>query len=132
MRKSALFTLLLAAAPAFAFGSKPEHSAVDVETKAEGDKLKLVFKPRPLEGMVINEEGPWKLEVKKADGLAFAKTTMTKDDIDFKTPGWTLATTAKPAKDAGEVEYAMTVFVCTKDKTQCFREVHDAKAAWKK
>ena len=38
---------------------------------------------------------------------------------------------AKPEKPAGEVEYSMVAFVCTKDKAQCFREVHKGKVPWK-
>jgi hypothetical protein len=121
---------LLFATNAFAMGA-PDHSKVAVDAKPAGDKLQLVFKVEPTNGLHINMEGPWKLELKSSDGLAFAKTTLGKDAMDEKLPGFTMTTTAKPAKPAGEVEYSLVAFVCTNDKTQCYREVHNGKAAWK-
>jgi len=50
--------------------------------------------------------------------------------MDEKLPGFVVATAGKPAKAKGELDYTMVAFVCTKEKTQCFREVYNGKAAW--
>jgi hypothetical protein len=120
----------------FAFGfGKPEHSAVKVSVKpgelakpADPPTKIFTFELQMQPDMVLNHDGPWKLEIKAHDGLGLAKTTFDKAELDDKIPGY--AVTATAAKAAGELEYQMTVFVCTKEKTQCFREVHKGKYSW--
>ena len=107
-----------------------EHAKVDASAKLDGKKVELTFKAIPDAGMKINLEGPWKLDVKAHDGLELAKSTFTKAEMQEGLPGFVVKSTAAPTKKSGEVEYALTVFVCTEDKTACFREVHNGKAAW--
>lgn len=122
----ALFALALGQA-AFGFG-QPQHSsvAVDVRDGAEGKQFSLKINPNA--DMKVTLDAPWKLEVKGHDGLTLAKTTYGKADMDEKLPGFVL--TAKADKASGDLEYTLTSFICTKDKTQCFREVHSGKQAW--
>lgn len=131
-----LKTLVLAAAAlscaALAQAKEEKHSALEVSSKIDGDKLSLSFKVVPGKDMIVNFEAPWKLEIKKAEGLSFAKTTLQRPDMDDKLPGYVLQSTAAPASSSGEVEYSAIVFVCDKDKTRCFREVHAGKHGWKK
>lgn len=129
--KKAILALALVSTSALAQMGEPKYGAVVVESKAAGDNLEFHFRTEPKDGMAINLEGPWKLELKTHEGLTFAKTTFTRAELDEKTAGYKFATTAKPAKPEGELEYSFTTFVCTKDKTQCFREVHKGKAGWK-
>lgn len=121
---------LVAVSSAVAQGAEL-HSSIKVESKKVGDNLELTLKTVPNEGLIINLEGPWKVEVKKADGLTLAKSTLVRGDFDEKDAQFKVVTTAKPAKPEGEIEYKYVAFVCTKDKTQCFRDVHEGKAAWK-
>ena len=125
-----LFLTMALSGQAFAFG-EPRNSSVAVDAKPQGQNLQLAFKVSPKAGLHINLEGPWKLEIKNTGGLAFAKTTLVRTDMDEKLPGFILTTTAKPAQAHGEVAYKLTAFVCTNDKTQCYRDVHTCKAPWK-
>ena len=121
--------MALASASAFGFG-EPKHSSVDVETKKAGDKMTFNFKIQPNEGMKATFDAPWTLEIKGHDGLSFSQTKMTKSELDEKLPGFSVTTLAGPSSAKGELEYQLTSFICTTDKTQCFREVHKGKAPW--
>jgi hypothetical protein len=130
MKAGMLLPLVLLASLARAEGGAPDHARVAVASRTVGDKLELSFKVVPEAGLHVNMEGPWKLELKRHDGLAFAKTTFAKSDMQEKVPGFVATTSAKPSQAKGDVEYSLVAFVCTDDKTQCFREVHSGKAAW--
>lgn len=125
--RAAALVLALLSLPAVA---KPEHSSMQGQAIIEGAKLKLEFKVLPKADMVVNDEGPWKLEIKKADGLVFAKTVLVKTDFDLKLPGFIAQAEIKDKTTKGEIEYVATVFVCDKAKTRCFREQHSEKLSW--
>jgi hypothetical protein len=125
-----LFAALFAAVPSLALGAEV-HSSIKVDAREVGDVVELTLKTVPNDGLIINLEGPWKLEVKKADGLTLAKTTLTRGEFDEKEAQFKVVTTAKPAKPEGEIEYKYVAFVCTKDKTTCYRDVHEGKSSWK-
>lgn len=122
------FALLLTASPALAFGGPPKHSAVAVEARAGDGAQQFTFKVEPKNDMIVNFDAPWKLEVKGHDGLTLPKTTFARGDLDEKLPGYVVS--AKAGKPQGDLEYSLTAFICTKDKTQCFREVHTGKTTW--
>ena len=107
-----------------------KSSSIEVVSSKDGDKLNLKFKTIPNKDMVINEDGPWKLEIKKSDGLKFSKTKFERAEVDFKIPGFSATTTAKPSTPSGEVTYKYIAFVCTKDKTLCVRDVHEGTGSW--
>ena len=127
-----LTTALLAAAaltqavPAWA----ADHAAVAAAAKPAGGGIAFEFKVNPAHGLHINMEGPWKLELTDTAGLAFAKTTLTKGEMDEKLPGFTIKTAGLPQAKSGDVGYKLTAFVCTDDKTQCFRDVLSGKVGW--
>ena len=121
---------LWVAAPAFAVGAEL-HSSIDVKTAREKDgKLTFTFKVVPGDKMVINNDGPWKLDIKKSEGITFSTTTLPKAEMKESIPGFTLTSAAPPAAKSGKVEYQMVAFVCTKDKTLCYRDVHKTTASW--
>jgi hypothetical protein len=122
----ALFT----ATTVFAFG-EPTHSKIEVAATPAGDQMEFTFKVIANEGHAVTFDAPWKLDLKKHDGLAFDKAALNKADMDEKIPGWKVKTSAKPANAQGEMEYQLVAFICTTNKTQCYREVHKGKAAWK-
>ncbi len=131
MKKPAAAALLLFFGSATARGADLEkHSKVDVTSVPKAGNLELTFKVLPTNGLHINLDGPWKLEIKGHEGLAFDKDTLAKKDLNEGLTGFVVTTKAAPAKPAGELEYALTAFVCTDDKTACFREVHNGKATW--
>jgi hypothetical protein len=118
------------------FSSQPVLAAgraqVEVSAKATPNKLvELTFKTSPADGLSINPEGPWHLKITDAGGLKF-------DKMEFKRPEWKeqisgFTAMATPAKDkTGTIKYRLVAFICTKEKTQCFREVieKEAKVSW--
>lgn len=118
-----LATTAVAAEPAL-------HSKVDITTAPKADSLELTFKVLPTDGLHINLDGPWKLEIKSADGLVFEKTTFVKKDLKEDLTGFVVSTKGAPAKKSGELEYSLVSFVCTNDKTACYRDVLTGKAPW--
>ena len=128
MKRFALLSSLVLSTAALA---APDHAKVDAAAEKAGAGLELRFKVVPESGLHVNMEGPWKLELTGTDGLKLPKTTLTKGDMDEKLPGFVVKTAAKPAKASGDVDYKLTAFVCSDDKTQCYREVHTGKLPWK-
>jgi hypothetical protein len=86
----------------------------------------LIFTTKPANDLAINAEGPWKLEIKSIKGA-------TVEEKEFKRPQWkeSIGGFEVPVKLTGgkkiDVEYKMTTFVCTKDKSMCYREVVEGK-----
>jgi len=130
MRFVTIVLAMLLSAQAFAFG-EPTHSKVEVTTKEEGKKVTFSFKVVPNKDMVITLDAPWKFEIKdKAAGLKFAKESMGKPEMDDKLPGYVVTSSEAAAKSDGEVEYSLVSFICTADKTACYREVHKGTHKW--
>jgi hypothetical protein len=127
--KSLAGALFMVASSGAVAASAPEHSKVAISQKKDGDSLAVVFKVEPNKGMNITLDAPWKLDVEAKD-LSFAKTTLAKSDMDTALPGFILKTVAKPAASQGQLKYTLTSFICTKEKTQCYREVHTGTFDW--
>lgn len=107
------------------------HSAVKVSKELLKDgRLHMTFKLVPSENMVINMDGPWKLEVKKADGLEFSNNKLLKAEMQQSIPGFVAETKTAPKAKSGKIDYQMIAFVCSKDKSQCFRDVHNETFNW--
>jgi hypothetical protein len=98
-------------------------ATVEVTAKVQADKrVELTFKTLPNADLAINKEGPWKLEVLSSGKLKFDKKEFKRGDWKEDIAGFTLL--SSPAKTKNEqVKYKLTAFICTKDKSQCFREV---------
>lgn len=125
---AAVFTF---ATSAFGFG-EPTHSKVEISAAPVGDTMEFTFKIIANEGHKVTFDAPWKFELKKHDGLTFANSAFNKDNMDAAIPGFKVKTTAPAVGAAGDLEYSLVSFICTTDKTQCYREVHKGKYAWKK
>ncbi|MEI6834840.1 MAG: hypothetical protein WCL28_12695 [bacterium] len=98
-------------------------ATVEVIAKGQPDKrVELTFKTLPSADLAINKDGPWKLEVLSSGNLKFDKKELKRGDWKEDIAGFTLL--SSPAKTKNEkVKYKLTAFICTKDKSQCFREV---------
>ena len=122
---------MFAAQAALGLG-EPVNSKVEVTTKKDDGKKAVTFEFKivPNDGMVVTFDAPWKLDIKDKDGLAvFEKASLGKPDMDEKLPGFIV--TSKPnAGSKGKLEYTLVAFICTKDKTACYREVHKGAADW--
>lgn len=114
---------------AYGFG-EPKHSKIEITSAPSGEQLEFTFKISPTAGHAVTFEAPWKLDLKNHDGLTFASSSFNKDNMDEALPGYKVKTNAKPGKGTGDFEYSLVSFICTTDKTTCYREVHKGKHSW--
>lgn len=118
-----LTCLMLTSYATFGISSEPsklsndKYSQVVVEKVKGKTDLKINFKVKIADGIKYNWEGPWKLKFK---GEGIAEKTMGTSDFDKSLGGYAVTVPA----NSKSLEYRLTAFVCTKDKTRCFREVH--------
>lgn len=113
-----IFTTLALAGPTL-------HSTIKIEKK--GNKAFFIIVPN--KDFAVNKEGPWKLELKTNQEIyKFEKTEFKAKDLDMSIPGFqtTFALLKKEAIKGEETvgTYKFVAFICTKDKKQCFRDVH--------
>jgi hypothetical protein len=103
---------------------------VTVLPSAKGQTWTLAFKVAPASGLHINLEGPWRLDITSSPGLKVAKASLLKLDMDEKLPGFIAKGEAAVGAKGGQLEYKLIAFVCTDDKSRCYRDVHTGKATW--
>ncbi len=116
---SAIVIATSRANPALAAGKATvEITATELKNK----KIELSFTTKAATGLVINPEGPWKLTVKDAGTIKLDKMEYKREEWNEKNATFT-ATGVPSDKKTTDVNYKMIVFVCTKEKSQCFREV---------
>jgi hypothetical protein len=109
----------------------PENSSVATSVvKADGGSLNFTIKINLKEGIAFNMDAPWKLSIKKFDGLTLDKTESVAKDFVSELPGYKFQSIGKPTLPAGKIEYSLIAFICTKDKSRCFREVHNGNIDW--
>jgi hypothetical protein len=98
---------------------------VDKKTKAANQ---MIFSTKPASGLIVNDEGPWKLEIKGSKGVDFKVKEVKRGEWIADVAGFRVDySPVAGAKDA-EVEFKMVTFVCTKDKSICYREVVSQKS----
>lgn len=120
----------LVAAITFGF-LPPKHSKLS--TKVETNKNGLVnitFLVQPNKGMTITEKAPWELKIKGYEGLKLEgkKMPLRIKKFDPKLPGFSLsAQKTFSAKGKNWVLYEIRSFICTKDKSTCYPELHKGK-----
>lgn len=116
---SAIVIATSQANPALAAGKATvEITATELKDK----KIELSFTTKAATGLVINTDGPWKLSIKDAGTIKLDKMEYKREDWNEKNATFTAAGVPS-AKKTSEINYKMIVFVCTKEKSQCFREV---------
>lgn len=105
------------------------RASIDVTAKAQPDKrVELTFKTLPANDLAINKDGPWKLEILNSGKLKFEKKEYKRGDWKEDIAGFTVI--SSPAKTKSEkIKYKLIAFICTKDKSQCFREVVEGTAS---
>jgi hypothetical protein len=102
--------------------SKKETSQKDKSTS------KLIFTTLPADGLKINADGPWKLVIKSVTGGKVATTEFQRPEWKEEIAGFEIPLQADKFSKDVEVAFKMTTFVCTKDKSTCYREVVEDKA----
>jgi hypothetical protein len=125
------FQMITAALATFAMTSNvfaAGKAKVEVSAKKlDGDKAEFTFKTLPSDGLKINSEGPWKLEIKDGGSVKFDKTEMKRGEWKESDAAFIQSGKIKPKTQSSQVAYKLTAFVCTQDKGQCFREVIEGK-----
>ena len=127
--KSLVFGLIFLSTHATA--AQSEKAKVDFSINKDGKNIKLAFATKAGDGLKVNPDGPWKLEIKQIKGVKAATTTFNKDAWQADISGFKVAGTPEAGAKEIEVQYKMTTFVCTVDKTMCYREVVEGKGSAK-
>ncbi len=111
-------------------GSYSFANTLNSEVEIRRKKDTFEFKVIPKDGLAINLEGPWKLEIKTSPEADIMHTKFERPSLDEKLPGFVVP--LKPGNHAkkGNITFKLIAFVCTKDKTRCYRDVHDKTLSW--
>lgn len=100
------------------------RAKVDLSQKKEAGAYQIRFLVFPAsQDLKLNMDAPWRLQVKAKDAAVFPKTNLQKADFDSNLPGFVLQTGKLALKEKMTVPYELTAFTCTKDRSQCFREL---------
>ena len=70
---------------------------------------------------------PWSLSLHLPEGISLPRKEFSKSDLDLNKgfPRFMVPLSMKKGPTGGySLSYRLTSFTCTKDKKQCFREVH--------
>ena len=130
--KKLLAALMFTLSMPMAFANAPKHAEVEAKASPQADgSVSFSLKVVPNKGMKTSLDAPWKLNVLKNDGLTFKSTELKKADLDGALPGFSFASVGKPSAASGKLDYKMTAFICTEDKTQCYRDVLEGTVEWK-
>jgi hypothetical protein len=129
---TSLFLILSTTFSFVALGNAPKHATIEAKATAQADgTVSFSLKVIPNKGMKTSLDAPWKLNVLKSDGLTIKTAELKRADLDGSLPGFSFATVGKPASGTGKLDYKMTAFICTEDKTQCYRDVLEGSIDWK-
>ncbi|MCX6124953.1 MAG: hypothetical protein NTV34_09435 [Proteobacteria bacterium] len=108
---------------------KAVRATVRVTGAAAKTGSTLTFTTVPGDGLKVNGEGPWKLEIKTIKGATTTSTEYKRPDWKEGVAGFEVPATLDKDSKKVELSFKMTAFVCTKDKTMCYREVVEDKAS---
>jgi hypothetical protein len=117
-------TLVLLMNSTLAQAEAGKRATAKFSVKQTNDKVMIEALAVPAKGLVINNDGPWKLTVENAQG--FTVTNKTSTNYSDKTPGIVTLEAKADAKAKSKkhsFDYQFTTFVCTADKSMCYREV---------
>lgn len=112
----------------------PLHSRVEARaTPMPPDKVEITYHvPRP-EGLTLNDEGRWTLEVVKADGLLLDPPAAVGQKIEAfeRSPErYSIKVVGRAQAPQGQLLAKLVAFVCTADKKHCYRDVHNVQTPW--
>ena len=128
-----LIAFIFSSAMSLAAPEAPQtHSSVEAKAVPVGENLRLDFKVIAADGLHVNQDAPWSLELKEAPGLSFSQMKWNKAALDKALPGFSTTTNAKPNQAKGVVNYTLTAFVCTDDKKLCHRDILKGELPWQK
>jgi hypothetical protein len=105
--------------------SKTMHSKLVISKNQvkTSDEIQLQFKIIPLNGMSYNTVGPSKLKLTSIGKDPKNILVKSKNEFDEKIPGFTVS--LKSTQETGpKFDYKFISFVCTSDKSHCYRDVH--------
>jgi hypothetical protein len=113
----------LSSLTAMASGKAAGRATVEITALGQPDgRVQFTFKTVPSGDLVVNKDGPWKLDILSSGKIKFEKNELKRAEWKEDIAGFSL--TSAPAKTKSEkIKFKLVAFVCTKDKSQCFREV---------
>lgn len=128
LAKSFLVSSLFISSGLRALPGASTKASVQVTAVKSGGEVNLTFSTLPVGDLVINSEGPWKLEIKSTKGIQPTKLIYKVDEWKKDISGFIVPIKVNQGVKSGDVEFKLTSFVCTKDKSMCYREVVESKA----
>ncbi|MCX6116541.1 MAG: hypothetical protein NT027_03295, partial [Proteobacteria bacterium] len=93
--------------------TKKATVAVTMDSNKGQKTRQLTFTTQPGEGLKINADGPWKLEIKTPKGFVFDVSELKRDQWQEATSGFQTVAKVEPGIKEGGFSYKMTTFVCT-------------------
>ena len=126
------FIIMLSLALGSSIASSDElHSKLNATVRKDSKGHRhFTFALTPGAGLVKNLEGPWALDVSDAPELSFQKPKLGKADLNETDLSFSLETSTPPKTEKGKLNYKFVGFVCTADKSKCFRDVHKGSVMW--
>ncbi len=110
--------------------SEELHSSVRTKTEKKTNEIHFNFTAEPTGGMKLNYEGPWALSLSDVDGIELPKNSFKLSDFTQEPKEASVNFNTKKLKEQGKLNYRLTAFSCTEDKTKCFRDVHKGNLNW--
>lgn len=105
------------------FGRKL-HSKIEFAKKKDSKNSEIIeVKIYPLGNNVINTDGNWSLKIEKPIGIQLKSEKFTKQQFDYKIPGYSFSYKIV-SKESASFDYVLMAFVCTKDKKICYFDRH--------
>ncbi len=115
----------------YSFG-KPDHSEISVQYTQKEENGKFVFKATPKGALVANfSSAPWSMKIRNSTNIEFIKKILDVGMLDKNLPGFHLSATLNNREDFS-FDFDFVAFVCTKDKTKCYRDSHKRTCHWDK
>jgi hypothetical protein len=104
------------------------RATVEVNAKVLPKKrVELAFKTHPSEDLAINKDGPWKLILLSTGKLKFHKKEYKRSEWNEEIAGFNIVSSPTNIKSE-TIKYKLIAFICTKDKSQCYRDIIETTA----
>ena len=135
-----LFIFMSCMSAQYSFSAISSKAANSTLTIDHNDK-EVQFKIEPHQGLAISKDAPWSLDLSNINSNGTQQLTFKKNSFDEIVPVFkvslseiqsaNLPSTNKSATSASSAadltiksfNYKLTAFICTIDKTKCFRDV---------
>ncbi len=132
MRQVCLLGLVMSAVTLFGSNQaesqdkSESHGTIKIQEEKSGKagSIKLQIMVQPNEGLKLNFDAPWRLELLEAENIQFVNATLGKNDLDQASGAFRFNADLATKKPQA-FKYKLTAFICTKDIARCYRQVFE-------